>query len=293
MINGYEFLKYQPEVYKQLECKGMTFVYYDCPQAIRRVDVFTHLNILCFVIKGKKILHRPANSWLLEEGKCYFLKKGAFNQELYLDEGWRSMNIYIPDHYLQALIQEYLRYQKERPVRSTASDNILELHVNGMTTDFREAMLSAIMQQPAVAEELLEEHFRTLFYSLLADKQNHPLVFYLSTVANHQKTSLFDVMENNYMYNLSLREYAQIANRSLATFKREFKTLFYTTPSKWLISKRLDYAQLMLNTTKKNVTEIMMDCGFENSSHFSRVFKQKFGASPLYYRKDQERLARV
>jgi hypothetical protein len=46
MINGYEFLKYQPEVYKQLECRGMTFVYYDCPQAIKKVDIFTTIDFI-------------------------------------------------------------------------------------------------------------------------------------------------------------------------------------------------------------------------------------------------------
>jgi AraC-like DNA-binding protein len=291
MINGYEFLKYQPEVYKQLACKGMTFIYYDCPQALKRVDIFTHFNILSFVIRGKKLLHRPGKSWLLEEGKCYFFKKGAFNQELYLDEGWRSMNLYIPDNYLRPLIRDYYKYYKGKSLNSHTSDYIFELEVNEMTSDFRESMLASFTQQPAVDEELLEERFRELFYSILSNKHNHTLVSYLNNLADRQKTSLFEIMETNYMYNLSLQEYAKIANRSLATFKREFKTLFYTTPSKWLINKRLDYAQLMLNTTKKNVNDIMMECGFENSSHFSRVFKEKFGASPLNYRKEQVRSA--
>lgn len=291
MINGYEFLKYQPEVYKQLTCKGMTFVYYDCPQAVKRVDIFTNFNILSFVIKGKKLLHRPGKSWLLEEGNCYFFKKGAFNQELYLDEGWRSMNLYIPDSYLRPLIKDYYKYYKGKSLISHPSDYIFELEVNEMTGDFRQVMLSSFTQQPPADEELLEERFRELVYSLLSDKRNHALVSYLNNLADRQKTSLFEVMETNYMYNLSLQEYAKIANRSLATFKREFKSLFYTTPSKWLINKRLEYAQLMLNTTKKNINDIMMECGFENSSHFSRVFKDKFGASPLNYRKEQVRSA--
>ncbi|MHA4739958.1 helix-turn-helix domain-containing protein [Dyadobacter sp. MSC1_007] len=105
--------------------------------------------------------------------------------------------------------------------------------------------------------------------------------------ADHEKTSLRDVMENNYLHNMSLKEYARIANRSLATFKREFKTLFDTTPGKWLIAKRLDYALLMLYKTRKNINEITFESGFENTSHFSRVFKERFGTSPLNYRKRQ------
>jgi len=99
--------------------------------------------------------------------------------------------------------------------------------------------------------------------------------------------SLLEVMEANYMYNLPLEEYAKISNRSLATFKRQFKSLLYTTPGKWLIARRLDYAQLMLDTTRKNINEITFESGFENCSHFCRVFKERFGTSPLNYRKSR------
>jgi AraC-like DNA-binding protein len=287
MINGYEFLKYKPEAYKQFSCKGMTFVYYDCPQVVKKVDIFTHYNILSFVIDGKKIIHRPGKSWLLEPGPCYFFKKGAYNQELYLDEGWRSMNMYIPDSYLQALINEYFKYYKGKPLANRPDDYIIELDVNEITRDFYQTMTSSFTQQPSPSEDVLEERFRELIFSILTNRNNQSLVYYLNGLADRRKTSLFDVMETNYMYNLSLLEYAKIANRSLATFKREFKSLFQTTPAKWLMEKRLDYAQLLLNTTQKNINEIMFDSGFENSSHFSRVFKERFGASPLHYRKEQ------
>lgn len=293
MINGYEFLKYKPEAYKQLSCKGMTFVYYDCPQVVKRVDIFTHYNILAFIIKGTKIIHRPGQSWLMEKGKCYFFKKGAFNQELYLDEGWQSMNFYIPDSYLQQLSKDYFKYYDGKSLPHQTSDQVIEVAVNDITRDFQQVMFLTITQSLAPDEETLEKRFRELIFSILTNRNNELLVGYLNSLADHHKTSLFDVMETNYMYNLSLQEYAKIANRSLATFNREFKALFHETPAKWLMEKRLSYARLMLNTTKKNINEITFESGFENSSHFSRVFKDKFGASPLHYRKEQRHSASV
>jgi AraC-like DNA-binding protein len=35
-----------------------------------------------------------------------------------------------------------------------------------------------------------------------------------------------------------------------------------------------------------NVTEIAFESGFEDVSHFSRVFKERFGVPPLSYRQD-------
>jgi AraC-like DNA-binding protein len=37
---------------------------------------------------------------------------------------------------------------------------------------------------------------------------------------------------------------------------------------------------------KKNISEIAYDSGFENISHFSRIFKEKYSLSPLQYRKN-------
>ena len=35
-----------------------------------------------------------------------------------------------------------------------------------------------------------------------------------------------------------------------------------------------------------NITEIAFESGFENVSHFSRVFKERFGVSPMAYRQN-------
>lgn len=287
MMNGYEFLKFKPEASKQFSCKGMIFVYYDGPQAVKRVDIFTHYDIIAFIVDGEKIIHRPGKSWLLEAGNCYFFKKGAYHQALYPNEGWRSMNIYIPDAYLRALIGDYLNYGKVQTMAGHATDQVIQLDINEISEGFQELMFSAFSGKPIPAEDVLEQQFRQLIFSILDNRKNQLLFSYLNKLAEQHKTSLFDVMEANYMYNLSLTEYAKIANRSLATFKREFRRLFYTTPAKWLMDKRLDFAQLMLDTTRKNIGEIMSESGFENSSHFSRVFKEKFGASPLNYRKEK------
>ncbi len=86
------------------------------------------------------------------------------------------------------------------------------------------------------------------------------------------------------MFNLSNAQFARLAQRSLASFNREFRTYYNITPGKWLTRKRLEYAKLLLDTSKRNISEKAYDSGFENISHFSRVFKEKYGYSPRQYR---------
>ena len=285
MTNIYDFLKYQPETYKQLTCKDLLFAYYDCPQARHREDIFTHHSYLTFTIHGTKLIQRAGKTWTFTQGCCEFVKKGGFIQNVYLNEGHRAITFYLPDNYLQQLIQEHRRFYRSKIVLHQPTEPIIGLAVNETTARFVQTLLAFFSQEVPPAEAVLEERFRELFYALLTNPKNQSLVTYLNSLTDRPRTSLYEVMETNYMYNLALSDYARLACRSLATFKREFTRVFDTTPGKWLIQKRLSYAQTLLDTTGKSIADIVFESGFENGAHFSRAFKEKYGTAPLHYRK--------
>jgi AraC family transcriptional regulator, exoenzyme S synthesis regulatory protein ExsA len=94
------------------------------------------------------------------------------------------------------------------------------------------------------------------------------------------KIDLVNFMERNFMFNMSLEKLGYLTGRSLSTFNRDFKKLFNTTPQKWLTDKRLELAYYHLTEKKKKPTEIYLEVGFEDLSHFSFIFKKKYGVSP-------------
>jgi transcriptional regulator GlxA family with amidase domain len=92
------------------------------------------------------------------------------------------------------------------------------------------------------------------------------------------------LMMDNYRYNLKLDEFARLSNRSLSAFKRDFQQLVHTTPGKWLLEKRLDYAKHLLSTTQTSVSDAAFESGFETTAHFSRTFNERFGFRPSVLR---------
>lgn len=94
------------------------------------------------------------------------------------------------------------------------------------------------------------------------------------------KIDLVDFMQRNFMFNMSLEKLGYLTGRSLSTFNRDFKKLFNTTPQKWLTDKRLELAYHYLADKKKKPTEVYLEVGFEDLSHFSFIFKKKYGVSP-------------
>ena len=67
---------------------------------------------------------------------------------------------------------------------------------------------------------------------------------------------------------------------SRASFFRKMKSLTGVTPNDFILSYRLNKAVSMLKEGKWRVGEIADMLGFSSASHFSRVFRQKFGKSP-------------
>jgi len=111
------------------------------------------------------------------------------------------------------------------------------------------------------------------------------LVFQKAKQKNNKTgIDLETVMSENYLYNLKVEEFAKLCGRSLSAFKREFKNIFNTTPSRWIKSKRLENARALLIESDLNINQICYDCGFINSSHFIKSFKEKYRLPPHQFR---------
>ncbi|MDF2934167.1 MAG: AraC family transcriptional regulator [Chryseobacterium sp.] len=94
------------------------------------------------------------------------------------------------------------------------------------------------------------------------------------------KIELADFMEKNFMFNMPLEKFSYLTGRSLSTFKRDFKTIYGTTPQRWLTQKRLKLAHYQLTEKNRKPVEVYLETGFENLSHFSYAFKKHFGVTP-------------
>ncbi|WP_052272931.1 AraC family transcriptional regulator [Flavihumibacter solisilvae] len=95
------------------------------------------------------------------------------------------------------------------------------------------------------------------------------------------------VVEENITSNLSMRQLARMAGRSLSSFRRDFITIYNMTPSRWIRIKRLEKAQELVKQTTLSITDICYTLGFESIAHFSRCFKSQFGISPTDMRATQ------
>jgi AraC-like DNA-binding protein len=283
LVNLYQTLKNFPALSKQLYCKDMLFTNYDCPQVVRKQRFFVECNYIAYVISGRRVFHKNDQSWELKEGVCVFVKKGTHIAEKEEEEGWCVMVFFIPDHFLKQLLIENRNNLSAVADTSGSEDQVLTLHVNELSRSVFASMLPYFTQTTPPPETLLELKFKELVLSLLNDKNNQHFLAYLKRI-NNEQPSIEEVMYNNYTCNLSLVDYAKLACKSVPVFKREFKKKFNDTPANWVMKKRIFKATQLLQNTAMSITDISFECGFENQTHFSRVFRQRTGRPPLQFR---------
>jgi AraC-like DNA-binding protein len=89
---------------------------------------------------------------------------------------------------------------------------------------------------------------------------------------------------------LPLAELANSAGLSPFHFLRVFRRVTGTTPHQYLVGARLRLAIRMLLDTRRPVTEIAYDVGFQDLSNFVRTFHRTVGCSPGAYRRPSKRI---
>jgi AraC-like DNA-binding protein len=109
---------------------------------------------------------------------------------------------------------------------------------------------------------------------------NPDLKDFLFDFSEPYKIDLEAYMNKHYMFNVPTAQFAQLTGRSLASFKRDFEKVFQTSPGQWLQQKRLSEAHYLISQKGRKPSEVYLDVGFENLSHFSYSFKKAYGVAP-------------
>lgn len=103
--------------------------------------------------------------------------------------------------------------------------------------------------------------------------------------AYHRLSKVVEKIHEHYAEPLAINELAAEVGMSRSQFGRLFRKLFGQSPRDYLSSVRVNAAAHLLNETDLKTTDIALQTGFYDHSHFSRAFKAIMSLSPREYRK--------
>lgn len=96
---------------------------------------------------------------------------------------------------------------------------------------------------------------------------------------------IFDYINDHFQQEITIHELALLIGLSTSQFQRRFRKLFNTSPASYINYVRIQSACRTLTSTTDTISQIAIQNGFYDHSHFSKVFKAHTGVSPTKYRR--------
>lgn len=106
-----------------------------------------------------------------------------------------------------------------------------------------------------------------------------------SVYADHpEMLKAVEFVREHYKDKILIADIAKSADVSVSSLERLFKKLFGLTPLMYLRRARLNAACLLLRDTDTDLSEIAVDCGFNDQTNLTRAFRLELKITPFRYR---------
>lgn len=258
---------------------NLTPIHFSCHFAqFREGEQFVRIHALSMIISGEVELNDGENILRFRAGDMYLANKDhllKFIKYPPANGEYKSITIYFDQPFLLDFSREY-GYKAEEGAASSAFISIAD---SLSLKSFMHSMLVyEEMQKDREVAGVLQLKLKEVLLLLLRYKSS--LKDVLFDFSEPYRIDLKTYMEKNYHFNVQLERFAYLTGRSLSTFKRDFEKIFHQTPSRWLLHRRLKEAYELITRQGKKASDIYLDLGFEDLSHFSFVFKKEFGMAP-------------
>lgn len=246
---------------------------------------------LGYVVRGTKYLYYGDTQYTISRGDIFYMGVGNHYVENLPEDGrpFEQIVVYYSPELLQRILMQLNMSYGIKVSNTHHCERCRRLnHVSVAATPSMRSFFShaaAYLQDGSFMHDRTAESIKLteLIYLIVSSKDNCLKSKVLSNV-DDTHDNFEQVIHSHIFRDVTIEDLAAMCNRSLTSFKKEFKRHYYVPPHRWFIRQRLMQARLLLISTSKSISEIGIECTFPNTSHFIKLFKKEYGSTPAMYR---------
>jgi AraC-like DNA-binding protein len=254
---------------------GILFSCYS--QTSREGEQFIPEHVFGYTLTGNTEISVDGKTYIFKEGDFRFFRKNQLAKYIkYPPPGgeYKSISITLDQDTLRAMGDEY-NLKADLPF---TGEPALIIESNNLLKHYFSSLVPYLGGTGNLNRDLINLKVREVILILL--ETNPVLKNVLFDFTEPGKIDLEAYMNEHYKFNVDISRFAYLTGRSLATFKRDFEKIYRTSPNRWLQQKRLDDAWYLLKEKGWKSSDVYMEVGFKDFSHFSFAFKKAFGVAP-------------
>jgi len=242
----------------------------------REGEAFVSDHVFSYILSGTQQVWTGNQVLSFQPGDYRFFRRNQLTKYIKRSggEGFRSVSIHIDQETLLNISREY-NLKAEGPIIGNA---VQMLRPNKYFKAFIDSLLPYFNGSGETDEMIVRLKTKELVLILL--ETNPALKNVLFDFSKPGKIDLEGFMNAHYRYNVGIDRFAFLTGRSLAAFKRDFAKQFDNSPNRWLVQKRLEEARYLIEEQQKRPSDIYLDLGFMDLSHFSFAYRKAFGKTP-------------
>lgn len=253
-------------------------IVYSCYAArSREGEQFVEEHVFSYQISGTVTFYDGQQTQVFNEGEFRLCRRNRllkFFKQPPENGEFKTVAVYLDENTLRNFAMEF-GYMVNKPVDT---DTVIPLKPDPLLQSYITSLQPYEKLNGQGNEDLIALKRKEAILLLL--KVNPSLKEVLFDFTAPGKIDLEAFMQQNYHFNVEMKRFAYLTGRSLATFKRDFEKIFHTSPSRWLQQKRLQEAYYLIKEKGRKTSDVYLEVGFEDLSHFSFAFKKAFGIAP-------------
>lgn len=173
---------------------------------------------------------------------------------------------------------------RETDIELTEHWNLTDRHISAllmeMTADLEDGSPGGQIYGESLANALA-----VYLLNRYAVRRQTPTV-YKGGLPGHRLKRVLDYIADNLAENLSLSQLASVAGMSPHYFSELFRQSTGRAPHNYVLLQRIERVKQQLRDPKRSIIEAGLDAGFQNPSHFARMFRKLVGVTPSRFRAD-------
>lgn len=241
---------------------GITVGTTDYQKGIINDSLHFHDNpTLCFLLNGGGIEKKNQKSYERYACDLRFYHGEELHQSVIKVFPSKCVNLDLSEQFLK-------QYQ--------ISETILEMAVaQNPETKF---LMLKIHNELLINDAFTNSSIKILFFSLLEAAKNS------SRKKPDWVKNLDEILHDNWMENLTLEDLSSTINVHPVTISKHFTKYFSCTLGEYMRKIKINKSLFLIRNSKLSLTEIALQCGFADQSHFIRNFKKFVGCLPKNFK---------
>ncbi|MDR1121017.1 MAG: AraC family transcriptional regulator, partial [Dysgonamonadaceae bacterium] len=232
-------------------------------------------HVLTFVVSGNVEFQFNEETLIASPGSIIIIRRNkpakATKMPENRNEPCKTINIFLT----QEMLRNYMVRNNMEKQERYRGKTYVHLNKNLFIKAYFDSLIPYLNNPDRLTDRMAQLKTAEAIELLL--NSNPEMESFLFDLSEPYRIDLEKFINNNFMFNIPISEFARLTGRSLSTFKRDFRKIYNDTPEKWLRERRLEEARRQIIHEGKKPSDVYYQVGFENFSHFSAAYKQFFG----------------